>query len=452
MTAPYIALIVIYFLTCVVSFLLSRIWLTEKLAFLSTVIFLLALYFFDSVNGGNIASWTVEEISVLPILYFIYLVCKELKFTEIEDRSVKAKYWILNGVGFSFIAWSKYQILGSYLGVFIAILILCVLKKFTWQRFREVVLLNIVPFIVISGSIMVYFISVNGLNALVNCYFFNKTDRINSNVFPSEIFNAFEFIYKTFIVSSPLYFILIFVFILSLSVNKFANNMYKGLKLIIILGFAFTIICESVFIRWGQNRIIMFCFVIFGVIWLLKYLSIYTKMMIKTLFIVIICLVIFCQFSISFLHNTTHYRTPFYKFNPMIQINNSFVAQYKDGKPAGEIILDYINQKQDNKNYIIIGDSALGIGSFYYYAERFPQFYYWFLSDYKNNRENYMREIYDKKSVDYSIIVFPNQQNNQFLNADFFQKSGYLKRIYINYKPILAIEQFNKIYILYENR
>ncbi|MDR3152235.1 MAG: hypothetical protein LBT85_02070, partial [Bifidobacteriaceae bacterium] len=325
MTAPYIALIVIYFLTCIVSFLLSKIWLSEKLSFMSTVIFLSALYFFDSINEGNTASWTVEEISVLPILYFIYLVCRELKFAEIEDKSVKAKYWIVNGLGFSFIAWSKYQILGSYLGVFIAILILCVLKKITWQRFRKVVLLNIASFIVISGLIIAYFISVNGLNALVNCYFFNKTDRINSNVFPSEIYNAFEFIYRAFITSSPLYFAFTVVFILSLSVNKFANNMYKDLKLIIILGFAFTIICESLFIRWGQNRIIMFCFIIFGVIWLLKCLSNYAKMIIKTPFIVIICLAIFCQFSISFLHNITHYRTAFYKSSPMTQINNSFV-------------------------------------------------------------------------------------------------------------------------------
>jgi hypothetical protein len=136
----------------------------------------------------------------------------------------------------------------------------------------------------------------------------------------------------------------------------------------------------------------------------------------------------------------------------MTQINNSFVPQYKDGKPAGEIILDYINQKQNNKNYIITGDSASGVGSFYYYAKKYPQFYYWFLSDFKYNKENYLHEIYDNQAAEYSIIVSPKENSNIVFDKNFFQKSGYLKRIYINYKPILIIEQFDRVYILYEKR
>ena len=113
-------------------------------------------------HGGS-----AEELMLLPLSYSLYYFMRMIK-----NISVKRFEHILAGVSFAAVFWTKYTMIGLYIGAYLFLLGVCIFKK-DKALFRKL-LLNVVGFFAVTMAILLYFICHSALKDLWEVYFYDN--------------------------------------------------------------------------------------------------------------------------------------------------------------------------------------------------------------------------------------------------------------------------------------
>lgn len=163
----YLLEVVTYGLFLYFSGLLAKLYLGKSRTVFLLVAVLAALVpiSWSFTHGGS-----VEQHSLFMLVYGMYSVLRALR----EQRGLTFREAFLNGVFAGIVLWSKYTVLGFYLGLCLYVLI----WYFSSKELRSQLLWTISYFILgvcaISGIVLLYF-SLNGaIDDLVTVYFYNN--------------------------------------------------------------------------------------------------------------------------------------------------------------------------------------------------------------------------------------------------------------------------------------
>ncbi|WP_170175054.1 glycosyltransferase family 39 protein [Vagococcus acidifermentans] len=157
--------IVFFFVTLVLIFKIARFFLDIKssliMCFISTVFLTMGPYF---SNGGS-----AEELAFPAIFYTLYLI---FKFQHYGFRLNPPSY-ILAGVSLGYLFWSKYTMIGSWIGFFVALAI-CLLILKDLKQLIQAVVYSLFGFSAINFLVFAYFYVNQALNDLYFAYFYSN--------------------------------------------------------------------------------------------------------------------------------------------------------------------------------------------------------------------------------------------------------------------------------------
>lgn len=113
-------------------------------------------------HGGS-----AEELMLLPLSYSMYYFLRIIK-----DVPVKPYEHILTGLSFAVVFWTKYTMIGLYIGAYIFLLGVCIFRKdkYLFQK----LLLNVVGFLMITIAVLAYFLYHSALKDLWDVYFYDN--------------------------------------------------------------------------------------------------------------------------------------------------------------------------------------------------------------------------------------------------------------------------------------
>jgi hypothetical protein len=143
---------------------ISRVFLSKQLSIIASFAPLIILQF------SRLVSPNVEYLSIPYILFCLYVFAQLLT----RPKSSMRKQYVINGVCFAIIFWSKYQLVGVWLGAFFAMITLLIIKKVDKPVFKKIVFNHFLGFTVPTCLIFVYFIANNALYEMLNNYFFSR--------------------------------------------------------------------------------------------------------------------------------------------------------------------------------------------------------------------------------------------------------------------------------------
>lgn len=162
---------------------IARYFLTERFAFFASL-FLPALILGASSLFANTA-WFVtgdsaEEFAFPAILYLIYVIIRKTKENRFRFSTLDLfTFGLITGLLF----WTKYTMIGAYVGFYVYWAARLLLKK-DLRHFVRGLVVSALGFCVATLPILLYFLLNNGLNALFNVYFWvNLTTYGSSKTF-----------------------------------------------------------------------------------------------------------------------------------------------------------------------------------------------------------------------------------------------------------------------------
>lgn len=170
---------------------------TEKDRFLYVLLPVYALLVLTSdtfAHGGS-----TEELCLFPLTYSLYYFLKIL-----NNKKIKQIEHFLVGACVGFVFWTKYTILGMYIGAYLTLLVYVIIKK-DIKKFINM-LKNFAGFLIVTACILIYFIANSALYDLWDVYFYCNIFLYNesSSLF-TKIFTAISHIAGTSLVNKLLF-------------------------------------------------------------------------------------------------------------------------------------------------------------------------------------------------------------------------------------------------------
>lgn len=208
---------------------------TEKDTFLYVLLPLYALLVLTTdafAHGGS-----TEELCLLPLTYSLYYFLKILNDKEIEQIE-----HFLVGACVGFVFWTKYTILGMYIGAYLTLLIHVIIKK-DIKKFLNM-LKNFAGFLIVTACIFIYFIANSALYDLWDVYFYCNIFLYNeSTPLFSKIFTAITTVAGSSLVNKllfiPIYLGFLWMFLKKKKESIFCIASYATAGIFIFFGAAY---------------------------------------------------------------------------------------------------------------------------------------------------------------------------------------------------------------------
>ena len=119
------------------------------------------------------SSFTCEEIAVPGVLLMLWLVLRWLR-TGVE---VPAAWWVVDGMVFAALFWTKYQVIAPWAAVFVGLVVLTISGRLTPRQLRRVAGWNLLGLVVGTAAILAAYADV--LPDLAEAYFLGKRGSID---------------------------------------------------------------------------------------------------------------------------------------------------------------------------------------------------------------------------------------------------------------------------------
>lgn len=166
---------------------------TKKDQFLYVLLPIYALLVLTSdtfAHGGS-----TEELCLFPLTYSLYYYLKIL-----NNKEVKQIEHFIVGACVGFVFWTKYTILGMYIGAYLTLLVWVIIKK-DLHKFINM-LKNFAGFLILTAGILIYFIAHGALYDLWDVYFYCNIFLYSESVsLFSKIFTAITTVAGTSLVN-----------------------------------------------------------------------------------------------------------------------------------------------------------------------------------------------------------------------------------------------------------
>lgn len=166
-SVPLAALAVLAALSLMLSYAIARLRLRPGPAVLSATVSGALIYF---CVGSVPSSFTVEEIAVPGVLLLLWLVGRWIGTGE----RVPAGWWVLVGGLLGALFWAKYQVIGPWAAMLVAIVTVLVARRLrgpvTARSLRRVVTLQLLGVIAVTAGVLPFY--AGELRAMSRAYFF----------------------------------------------------------------------------------------------------------------------------------------------------------------------------------------------------------------------------------------------------------------------------------------
>ncbi|MGY3766900.1 glycosyltransferase family 39 protein [Vagococcus vulneris] len=353
---------------------------TIAMVLISYLVLLMSPFF---KQGGG-----VEELSFVPIMYSIYLIIKAQK----QHLHLSVVDYFLSGIALGYLFWSKYTMIGSWIGFYLSLAI-CLLINKDFRELLKAVIFSIVGFLIVTLPIVIYFIAVKGWNALLFNYFY-----VNIFLYPSEsksgplgaLFNACLIFVEKMMASPITIGIFLIGFLALLLSQKILSNNYSKF----MYASAYFMLIISTFYGGKVNNYYFLILLPFGTMTILLLMTFVNASITKLqlFFVAIFCLVVVIGMS----ENTKS--SKFYPSNQWVTLdsNDSEYAQEKFAK---------IIKKEKNPTLLNYGFLD---GGFYEAAGILPSVKYFHKQNIAYNQLPEMMDIQNKavneKKVDFIVV------------------------------------------------
>ncbi len=115
-------------------------------------------------------SFTCEELAVPGVLLLLWLVTRWLD--EPERKGVASAWWILDGIVFAALFWSKYQVIAPWVAMLVALAVIVVRGELTPRSLGRVVVLHLAGAVLATAAILVFYVP--DLPDMLKAYFLAK--------------------------------------------------------------------------------------------------------------------------------------------------------------------------------------------------------------------------------------------------------------------------------------
>jgi hypothetical protein len=291
---------------------------------------------------------------------------------------------------------------------------------------------------------------------MFQCYFSGQSSDLSLFDFGPYIYGGFKWMSDTGVFyPNNLYGALFVLFLIMLLFKK----PFRSFRIVIISFSAFIFLAESLNVH-EYNRTILFMPILFSLIAIC--VQIKNANSLNFLYKIVIKIVIFAiciSFPVGYYFemykkNTVWFgRTPIYEYSPVKQLANLDIPQYKSTEEAGKVIENYIRQHSNGDTSLFVNDAGSGISTFIY-DHQIPDTYYFFNAIYKpfENVNEFRDKIYANRKHKWIVqsikVYFPDQ----VLSPDLMKEYLTQKSLWANYKPVLALNQFGFMTILFERK
>lgn len=127
-------------------------------------------------------SFTCEELAIPGVLLLLWLVARWLS----ERDTVADAWWVLDGAIFGVLLWTKYQVIAPWVAVFVALLVVIVVRRLRLPNPRRVILLHLAGAAGATAVILPAYLPV--LPDLLRAYFLAKPGSLDLALeLPSEL-------------------------------------------------------------------------------------------------------------------------------------------------------------------------------------------------------------------------------------------------------------------------
>ncbi|MDR2748617.1 MAG: hypothetical protein LBB10_01805, partial [Bifidobacteriaceae bacterium] len=414
--APFIFLILIYTISFVITYKISKLFLSPFISYCISSLFCFLTFLADAYSIGFTTSFTVEEVSVPFILFSIYITLEYFYF----EKGISKICFLLFGVCFAFTLWSKYQLIAPTLGIYFGLFILCICKKTKWMRFWKSVLHFVIGFVSFTAFIFLVLLLSGNFFEMFKCYFLGQSSDLSIFDFPPNIYDGLKRLYEIgfFNFNNP-YGILFILFLIMLLFKR----PFCGFRITIISFFLFIFLAESLNMH-DYNRIILFIPVLFALIGLMvqiKNVNSFNfpyKIIIKTVVCAIcISFSVVYYFQMYNLNMAWWGRIPLYKHEPMKPLANFDIPQYKSTEELGKVFEDYIQKHSNGDTSLFANDTGSSLSAFFY-NRQIPGNYYFFNANYKpfENLWHFRDKIYKSRQYKWVILSTEIDYSNQILS------------------------------------
>ncbi|MDR2799265.1 MAG: hypothetical protein LBB07_01405, partial [Bifidobacteriaceae bacterium] len=165
--APFCFLIFIYTISFLITYKISKLFLSSFISYCISSIFCFLAFLTDAYNFGFTSTFSVEEVCVPLILFSIYIILKYFYF----KKDISKISLIIVGVCYAFAFWSKYQIIAPWIGLYFGLFILCIIKKIKWKRFWKSIFYFLIGFAIFTVFIFLILIISGNFIQMFQCYF-----------------------------------------------------------------------------------------------------------------------------------------------------------------------------------------------------------------------------------------------------------------------------------------
>jgi hypothetical protein len=460
--SPYsfLALGVILFLLLITAFYLSfkigRIFLSDHQALI------LSLWVIVYLRLIRQNTPETELFATIPILFCLLFF---LKLLTGGLQNIRPLTCFFNGVLFALVFWMKYQLIGIWAGAFVTIAILLMSKKISLQKFLNLTGFHLLGFLTPSALILIYFWLHNALPDLIYCYFAsrygaNSTKAVaDANVLQSASALSGNFSFALYLVTMG---ILALVTLFTLCSKKILSG---PSKIFIIVSAIFNLLLVLAMAMIGEtesfgtrNFAPIICLSLIGCIWFIKTLS--KQIHIQGFFPVkyLASIVVATLIYLSGIPGTLQAQTQ-YIWDKQAQeafINGTQIPTYKNGPEIYKLLVSHLNENYPNHSFrtfdmrltYYLGQTLMGK---YNYCPPNPTVCQLYYSQQKTNIENGHVEILFATSPIVDGSADTSVSNLKTVLTDYYKNSEIDPQSLQKYHPILAVEQYNKVYVLYLN-
>jgi len=388
--------------------------------FLSYSVLFMTPYF---MSGGS-----AEEFGWLSIVYAIYLIFLLQK----NDFKIPNKHYFFAGIMLSYLFWIKYTMIGIWLGFFLALICILLLKK-EFKQVLYVVTYSLLGFFCVTTPILIYFQLHGAVDKLYFAYFYSNMKLYPSNLgmsFPAKAFNSLIL----FVGHMYRNFYLFILFIIGFFSLVFSRKILKNNEVLFLYSSSYVVLVLTVLFGgkdWNYYYLIIFPFACIPFLLLINYIKDISK------FQLFLSMVI-CGVTMVGLNQNIK-ESKLYPNNPSLSTEN------RNFEPAQKIFASIIKKE---KNPTLLNYGSLDVG-LYHAAGVLPVNYYFMRQNIPNEMlPEMMREqnrLVDNKSVDFIVTMDPKDVGDKFVPDN-------IKR---NYKLVAEHSQDfegNRTYRLYKKK
>lgn len=170
MGLPLAFLVVLATCSVWLGYVIARLYVARGWAAMSAVCSCLAIYL--GVADVN-TSFTCEELAVPGVLLMLWLVLRWLR----SGVEIRAGWWVVDGLVFGALFWTKYQVIAPWAGVFIALIVLTILRRLPLPAFLRMAGWNLLGLVAATAAILPFYTAV--LPEMGQAYFLGKRGSID---------------------------------------------------------------------------------------------------------------------------------------------------------------------------------------------------------------------------------------------------------------------------------